>query len=168
MIYLETLSIGDSINLFSEGQCRPFCRDNQFPLYTMLDEHVWYISIFDVQFLTVYLHRVFFHSSIWINSIHLQISKAQFMFTLNSAIRRKQFYGRDLWICNGDFIHKNSTVWNKTKIRKTRQQIDQGSLFLMDSTFGLKIIYSAKKTHYNMHGIFLSDCESDQKISLYY
>ncbi len=40
------------------------------------------------------------------------------------------------------------------KIRKTRQQIDQGSLFLMDSTFGLKIIYSAKKTHYNMHGIF--------------
>lgn len=169
-------------------------------------------------------------SSIWINSIHLQISKAQFMFSLNSAIRRKQFmchihsehnfstwneqnkcyhnncpvkesglsvsqqkkhvfkkmrisrsmnestvcgkkrkfYGRNSWICNGDFMQENSTAWKKTKIRKTRQQIHQGTLLLMDSAFGLKLIYSAKKTHHDMQGIFESDCESNQKISLYY
>lgn len=56
----------------------------------------------------------------------------------------------------------------KTVQLKTRQQIHQGPLFLMDLAFGLKLIYSAKKTHHDMQGIFESDCESNQKISLYY
>lgn len=65
-------------------------------------------------------------------------------------------------------MQENSRVWKKTKIRKTRQQMHQGPLFLMDLEFGLKLIYSVKKTHHNMPGIFESDCESNQKTSLYY
>lgn len=63
---------------------------------------------------------------------------------------------RHVWFCAVGFYarKKKSTVKKKTKIRKTRQQIHQGSLFLMDVTF--EFIYLFCKENTTIRKVFLN------------